>query len=256
MLLWQRLWPSTSYGVKMWTVLLIACLCIGASMGSFLTVLLHRLPKGEDITIKSSYCPKCGKKLRVRSLIPLISFIIQGGKCLECKEKISKKYFLIELINTLAYGLLFIFFGLNTSFFYRALLFSLLFLIALTDLENCEIPVILLVFLCIFAIVKVIFNPIDPLYSLLHAATYFIIIEVARFVTEKLTNREVIGGADTALITMSGLILDFKYISKFFIFIGLLGILFGLFWNSRKNDKIFPFGPPIVLVLYILLLCS
>jgi len=77
---------------------------IGCCFGSFINVVIHRLPIGESIIIPGSRCIKCGYKIRWFENIPLISWLILRGKCKNCTKKISLSYPLIELIS----GLLFV----------------------------------------------------------------------------------------------------------------------------------------------------
>ena len=79
----------------------------GASLGSFANVCIYRLPRDKQIISGRSYCPRCKKKLTWRENIPLVSYLIQRGKCISCNESISLKYPLVELIT----GILFIFFA-------------------------------------------------------------------------------------------------------------------------------------------------
>ena len=72
---------------------------IGALIGSFCTLATYRIPRGKDITHERSFCPNCGHKLGFWDLIPLLSYVFLGGKCRYCKEKISPRYFLIELFS-------------------------------------------------------------------------------------------------------------------------------------------------------------
>lgn len=67
---------------------------LGTILGSFYLVVATRLPKGEDVVKARSKCDSCGKVLKWYNLIPLISFIIQGGKCSYCKKSISIDHFL------------------------------------------------------------------------------------------------------------------------------------------------------------------
>lgn len=80
---------------------------IGALLGSFFTLAIHRIPKGEKITHERSYCPKCKHKLGFLDLIPILSYIILKGKCRYCNERISAKYIFIEIAS----GLTFLAFG-------------------------------------------------------------------------------------------------------------------------------------------------
>lgn len=71
----------------------------GAAVGSFLNVLIYRLPRNLSIVFPPSHCPACGHRLGVRDLIPLLSYLVQGGKCRYCRARIPIRYFLVELWN-------------------------------------------------------------------------------------------------------------------------------------------------------------
>ncbi len=71
--------------------------CLGAIIGSFITMLVYRLHAGESIVHGRSHCTKCGHQLRWFELIPVISFSLLQGKCYQCKTKIPVRYLLIEL---------------------------------------------------------------------------------------------------------------------------------------------------------------
>ena len=72
---------------------------MGITFGSFYTLAVYRIPKGEDITHTHSYCPNCNHKLNIFDLIPLFSYIFLGGKCRYCKQKIRPRYFILEAIS-------------------------------------------------------------------------------------------------------------------------------------------------------------
>ena len=74
---------------------------MGITFGSFYTLAVYRIPKGQDITHTHSYCPNCNHKLGLLDLIPVFSYIFLGGKCRYCKEKIRPRYLIIELISGL-----------------------------------------------------------------------------------------------------------------------------------------------------------
>lgn len=76
----------------------IVVFVFGATIGSFLNVIIWRMPREEQITHGRSHCPFCSKELQPRDLIPILSFIIQRGRCRYCNERISYRYPIIELI--------------------------------------------------------------------------------------------------------------------------------------------------------------
>ncbi len=81
------------------TIFYIAIFIMGTVFGSFYTLAVYRIPRGEDITHTHSYCPRCEHKLGFWDLIPIWSYIFLGGKCRYCKEKIRPRYFILELIS-------------------------------------------------------------------------------------------------------------------------------------------------------------
>lgn len=90
-------------------LLYIYIFLIGITFGSFFTLAVYRIPRGEDITHTRSYCPKCNHKLSFWDMIPLFSYIFLGAKCRYCKEKIRPRYFILEFCS----GLVFVLFALS-----------------------------------------------------------------------------------------------------------------------------------------------
>ena len=74
---------------------------MGITFGSFYTLAVYRIPKGQDITHTHSYCPNCNHKLGILDLIPVLSYIFLGAKCRYCKQKIRPRYFILEIISGL-----------------------------------------------------------------------------------------------------------------------------------------------------------
>ncbi|MGE0000707.1 MAG: A24 family peptidase [Fimbriimonadaceae bacterium] len=73
---------------------------IGAAIGSFLNVVIYRLPRGLSVNEpKHSFCPSCKNRLTWLELIPILSWAIQGGKCRQCGSKVSSRYMVVELVN-------------------------------------------------------------------------------------------------------------------------------------------------------------
>lgn len=129
-----------------WTLFYFLLGLFGLSLGSFLNVLIDRLPTNEKISGRS-YCPYCKKKLAWYELIPLLSFIFLKGKCSFCKKTISLQYPLVEL----ATGILFIFTAHNLQLtvqepqgllglFFLLCLVSCLIVIFSTDLKYYIVP--------------------------------------------------------------------------------------------------------------------
>ena len=80
----------------------------GCCVGSFLNVVIYRMPRDKSLVAPPSSCPECGKYIRFYDNIPLLSWLMLGTKCRYCKAKISPRYFIIELITGLTFTVLFI----------------------------------------------------------------------------------------------------------------------------------------------------
>lgn len=115
------------------TVLLFV---LGLVFGSFFNVLIWRLPRKQSIVAPRSHCPKCKSQLSLFELIPVISFLLQKGRCRHCKAKISLEYPVIELLTAIG----FVFFGLLTTTWLQLLanlfFFSCLLVSAVIDLHH------------------------------------------------------------------------------------------------------------------------
>jgi len=84
---------------RMDAVLIIFLFALGACIGSFLNVVIYRVPRGESIVFPSSHCPGCGRAIKWYDNIPLISWLVLRGRCRSCKVRISPRYLLIELVT-------------------------------------------------------------------------------------------------------------------------------------------------------------
>lgn len=92
------MFPSWSWVLGLW---------IGAAIGSFLNVVIYRMPRALSISEpKNSFCPRCKTRLGALDMVPLLSWLVLGGKCRHCKAPISPRYFGVELLNGAIFGLL------------------------------------------------------------------------------------------------------------------------------------------------------
>src|SRR5437868_3323468 len=99
----------------MQTLLAFYTFGLGAIIGSFLNVVIHRYPREESIVFPASHCPNCNYQIRWFDNIPILSFIILGAKCRACRVPISFRYPLIELANGLFYLAVFQRIGMNVA---------------------------------------------------------------------------------------------------------------------------------------------
>ena len=112
---------------------------VGLGVGSFLNVLIHRLPAGESVLFPGSRCPACAAPIRVRDNLPVLSWLRLRGRCRDCRARIPARYPLVELLT----GLLFVFApegGDPPLVVARLVLGSLLLALAMTDWERMVLP--------------------------------------------------------------------------------------------------------------------
>ena len=107
---------------------------VGLLIGSFLNVCIYRIPRHESIAFGASHCTNCGKRIKWYDLIPVISFIILGGKCRNFKEKISIQYPLIEALNAIIYLCIYVFFKLSVITFLLCTISSILIVMLMIKL--------------------------------------------------------------------------------------------------------------------------
>ncbi|CCJ34612.1 Leader peptidase (Prepilin peptidase) / N-methyltransferase [Caloramator australicus RC3] len=216
---------------------------IGLIIGSFLNVCIYRIPREESIVFPPSHCPNCKLNLKLKDLIPLISYAVLRGRCRYCKARISPVYPFIEFLNAILYFLIYIKYGLNLEFIKFAFLASLVIVIGVidyftTDIYTNTIIVGLIVGIA-FAIISFFVEGSIMIYiigSLIGGGVISLII--------LLTNG--MGWGDAELLFIIGLFLGVRLtlVTLFLSFIigGIVGgILIILKIKSRKDY--IPFGP-------------
>jgi len=121
-------------------ILYIFAFLIGAVVGSFLNVCIYRMPRQLSIVFPSSRCPSCQSPIRVRDNIPVLSFLLLGGKCRDCGAGISFRYPAVELLNGLLYVAVLWRYGFGWETLIYCALVSSLIVITGIDLEFQIIP--------------------------------------------------------------------------------------------------------------------
>lgn len=113
---------------------------LGAIIGSFLNVCIVRLPHGKSVVFPSSHCVHCQKAIAWYDNVPLLSYLILGGKCRNCRAPIGIRYFLVELITALTFFLFYKYFGLKPILFPYLVMVSGFIVATFVDFEHRIIP--------------------------------------------------------------------------------------------------------------------
>lgn len=202
---------------------------IGAAIGSFLNVCIRRIPAGESLVVPSSHCPRCLHPIKYYDNIPIVSYLLLGGKCRSCRGKISLQYPLVELLTAVMALLLFWKFGLTLKFLFSFIFACTLTVITFVDFDHQIIPdVVTLPGIPLFFLMAVFAMGVPPLDAALGILIGGGILYAIAFGYELITKREGMGGGDIKLLAMLGAFFGWK--SLFFILLAssLLGAVVGI----------------------------
>lgn len=232
-------------------ILYIMIFLIGISIGSFLNVCIYRIPKKEDIVFERSHCMSCGNVLKWYELIPLFSFIVQGGKCRNCKTKLSAQYPLIELLNGLIYVWIFIVKGFCPESILFCICASVLIVISVIDWRTYEIPFGCNIVIGILGIVRVILD-------LAHWYNYvigFFAVSGLFLIIYWITKGRGIGGGDIKLMAAAGLLLGWQNILLSLMIGSIAGSVIHLaLMKIQGKDRVLAFGPYLAFGIFISML--
>jgi leader peptidase (prepilin peptidase)/N-methyltransferase len=232
---------------------------VGSLIGSFLNVCIYRMPRDRSIVWPSSRCTSCSNPVRPWDNIPLLSFLLLGGKCRICKAPISLRYPFIEALNAFLYVFLLWRFGPNWPFLIYALFCSALIVITFIDLDFQIIPdQISLPGIPLGLLAGTLILP-DPFMravslgwkaSFIGAASGFLFYYIIAVVGEKIFRKEAMGGGDIKMMAMVGGFLGWKGVILTTFLGSLFGSMTGIFmmlFQGRERGSQIPFGPFLAL---------
>lgn len=236
---------------------------VGLCFGSFLNVIVYRLPEKKSIVSPPSECPSCETRLGFIELIPLLGFLILLGRCRHCKSKISIRYPLIELAVGIIFVFSFSYFGLTIDAFFYLIFIYLLLAIALIDLKHRIVPNTLVAAGLITGILFYIPAALNLVLdlpgwlvverSLLDAGAGFLVGGLIMLVI-LLVSRGGMGAGDMKLMAMIGLFVGLRGTAVVMLlgfFMGaLVGVTFMALGILTRKDAL-PFAPYLSLAAVI-----
>jgi len=236
----------------------------GSIVGSFLNVCIHRMPKGESVVWPRSHCPKCQKRIPGYDNIPFISYILLGGRCRFCKERISIRYPLVELLTAFLMVALFDRFHLRYGFFLYMVMTWGLIIATFVDIAHREIPDevsiggMILGFIMV-SITGFYYGPFNFTFQPMLKSFFGILVgggiiyltgAIFDLIYFKLLKRppiggetESMGGGDVKLLAMIGAFVGWKMALLTFFLAPFMGIIFGIVSLVVKKDHTIPYGP-------------
>ena len=217
-----------------------AVFCFGLAIGSFANVCIYRLPRKESIAFPGSHCPGCSAVVRPQDNIPLISYLVLGGKCRDCATRISPVYPAIELVTALLLLAGFFKFGLTFDFLGYAVVAPTLVIITAIDIEHQIIPDVITLPGIVLGLVvgSYTIGYADSLLGFFLGSGLFYLLAVF--------SNGGMGGGDIKYIAAAGALLGWQKV-LLVIFIGaFLGSIVGLFQiavQKKTRKSLIPFGP-------------
>jgi len=224
---------------------LVFSFLFGMLIGSFLNVVIYRVPRGENIAFPPSHCPKCGWEIKPWENIPIVSYIFLGGKCSNCKNKISPIYPFIELLTGILFAISYWKYSFTPLGYISVIFIAILICIFFIDLEHYIIPDSLLVFLLLISILKmIILNQPELWNGLITTGVTFLF-----FYLVYILSKEKFGGGDVKLFTLLALFFGWPLINLLIVLASVSGLLIAgilIMAGIIKKDEPIPFGPFIV----------
>ncbi len=229
---------------------------IGSIMGSFYHVLANRLSKEQSIISPPSHCEKCNHQLKWYELIPIISYIIQGGKCRKCKSKMSISYLLMEICTGILFAVCYHSFDFTLELISALLFVSCLIITIISDIEYMIILDEVLI-VSIFGIIIVDLFDIgvyETSMRILSGLGAFATMLLIKKIGDVVFKQESLGGGDIKLMFLVGLVIGYPMAVCNIFFATFIAFPIALYLLISKKDNIIPFGPFLsmsAILLYI-----
>ena len=225
---------------------IIIIICFGLAWGSFLNVVIYRLPLRMSLFKPSSSCPHCKEKIKFYDNIPVLSFLLLRGKCRHCKGRISLRYPLVELLTAVCFLLLYSHYLLSFFFFASCLFACALIALGFIDFyhqilpDEITLPGLLLAL--IYSLFRADLNLRQALIGAVAGAGFLLFIYGAYYLLRK---KEGLGLGDVTMMLLIGAYLGWR--QAFFTlilasFVGALVGIFFIFYKKKDFQYSLPFG--------------
>lgn len=219
----------------------------GAMLGSFLNVVIYRLPREKSLVWPGSKCPKCNNEIAAYDNIPILSWLLLMGKCRYCKEPISFRYPFIELLTASLFLLTYVNFGLDWRWVFLAYFISVLLVISWIDIDymlilnSLSYPALIIGLLYNFINGKLTESILG---SIIGSILFYLIVKLSTLIFKK----EGMGMGDVILVAVLGAWLGWQNLIGTIILSFILGSVIGLalLFKRGKSDY-FPFGPSLAI---------
>lgn len=217
----------------------------GIMIGSFLNVVIYRIPNNESISFPASKCQSCQTPLKWYHNIPIFSWLALGGKCAFCKDPIAKQYPIVEFITGVIFVALFLKIGLVWYLPFVAASFAALFALVMIDFKYMAVPDSVNFAALVFALIQPEFLT-AALYAAIAAGGLYLVGLLSSLIARK----QAMGGADVIVAGTMGALLGFPNFFVALFLSAVLAMIPALIWR----DKGVPFVPFLALATFVVYL--
>jgi prepilin signal peptidase PulO-like enzyme (type II secretory pathway) len=230
---------------------------LGLIFGSFLNVLIYRLPRNIFFSKLRSFCPHCEYKIPSYSNIPVISYLFQRGRCANCENLISLQYPIVELLSALIWWWASINYGLHQGILFIWIC-SILVAISIIDYKTFIIPFPLIVSALLGLLVYIFLNTGEWRISAWGGIMGVGYLSLVFLLTSALFNKQTLGFGDLQLIAITGMWLGpVNVLLSVFVSAVLALIMWGFIslFKGFDRNRAMPFGPYLsgsAIILYVL----
>jgi leader peptidase (prepilin peptidase)/N-methyltransferase len=237
---------------------IIIILLLGLAWGSFLNVVIFRLPLGMSLLRPPSFCPQCNKKIQFYDNIPVFSYVFLRGKCRTCGTKIPFSTLLVEILTPLSFLLIYQKYSLSIFFFASCLFASAMIVLGFIDFYHQILPDEItlpgLILALVYAPFRTDLNLTQALGGAVVGSGFLLFIYGAYYLFRK---KEGLGMGDVTMMLLIGAYLGWKLTFFTLILASFVGAIVGvIFILFRKKDLQYslPFGTFLAPAAYIALL--
>lgn len=241
-------------------MIIFLTIIMGLMIGSFLNVCIYRMPKEKSIVKPRSFCPHCKHTIAWYHNIPVISFLVLGGKCAFCKKKISPRYLIVEVLTAAIFVLLINTLGLHITTIIFIVLCCGLIVATFIDFQYQIIPDeityggMVLGLILSFSFPQ-LHGAIDRLCALrdsfigllVGGAMIYAIAQLGGILFRKklkaIGEENAMGGGDLKLLAMIGAFMGFKQVIFIFFLAPFFGSIIGIIMKFKYKKDIIPYGP-------------
>ncbi|MBF0570243.1 MAG: prepilin peptidase [Candidatus Omnitrophica bacterium] len=233
---------------------------VGAMTGSFLNVCIVRLPLEKSIVFPGSHCVACRTPIKWYDNIPLISWLLLGGRCRACKERISFRYWLVELLTGVIFLLFYLHYGIQPVLWPYLVMVSGFIVATFVDFEHRIIPDEVSIGGMVAGVVFSLFIPqlhgvrspflgagFSLVGLLVGSGTIYLMGMFGDFIFKK----ETMGGGDVKLMGMVGAFMGWKLAVLTFFLAPFFGAGFGIVEKIRTKDSTIAYGPFLIMAALV-----